>query len=222
MPDSLPAAVGASLREGLAALGLNAALDASLLAYLALMQRWNRAYNLTAIRDPQAMVALHLLDSLALLPHVSAVRTLADLGTGAGLPGIPLALARPQMQVTLVEANGKKARFLREVVRVLQLDNVEIIPQRIERVAAAGRFDAITARALASLAHLLALGGHLLAGNGRVLALKGALPAAEMADLPAGWEVQAVHRLHVPGLEAARHLVVLVRAGQEQRSNLPA
>src|SRR5690606_22507327 len=116
-----PSPLQAPLEAGLSALGLDAALSAPLLAYLALLDRWNRTYNLTAIRDPREMVTLHLLDSLAMHPHVAGIANLADLGTGPGLPGIPLALVFPSMQVTLVESNGKKARFLREAVRQLGL-----------------------------------------------------------------------------------------------------
>jgi len=208
----LPASVSQILPPGLAALALPDTLAAPLLAYLALLQRWNRAYNLTAIRDPQTMVTRHLLDSLVLLPHLGDIHTLADLGTGPGLPGIPLALARPGLQVTLVEANGKKARFLREAVRTLELDNADVIHARIEDVRVPTPFDAITARALGTLPGILSWGGHLLAGHGQVLAMKGVVPAQEIAALPARWQVQALHPLTVPGLEEERHLIILTRA----------
>jgi len=207
----LPATLAPTLGEGLAALGLSTTLAAPLLEYLRLLHHWNRSYNLTAIRDPQAMVARHLLDSLSLVPFVEPVRTLADLGTGPGLPGIPLALALPGLQVTLVESNGKKARFLREVVRVLALDNVQVAQSRIEVFDAPGRFAAITARALDTLAGIVAVGGHLLADKGQLLAMKGAYPHAEIAALMQGWQVSAVHPLRVPGLEAERHLVMVGR-----------
>lgn len=158
------------------------------------------------------MVALHLLDSLAMQPFVRDVGTLADLGSGAGLPGIPLAIAMPALQVTLVESNGKKARFLREAVRTLGLGNARVAESRAEALALPGAFDAITARAMATLADLLAAGAHLLRPGGRLLAMKGALPDAEIAALPAGWQVEAVHPLAVPGLDAERHLVVVGRA----------
>jgi len=207
----LPATLAPTLGEGLAALGLSTTLAAPLLEYLRLLHHWNRSYNLTAIRDPQAMVARHLLDSLSLVPFVEPVRTLADLGTGPGLPGIPLALALPGLQVTLVESNGKKARFLREVVRVLALDNVQVAQSRIEVFDAPGRFAAITARALDTLAGIVAVGGHLLEDKGQLLAMKGAYPHAEIAALMQGWQVSAVHPLRVPGLEAERHLVMVGR-----------
>ena len=200
------------LEAGLRQLGLDAALAEPLLAYLALLARWNQTYNLTAIRDTREMLVKHLLDSLAMHAHLDGIETLADLGTGPGLPGIPLAIARPGLQVTLVESNGKKARFLREAVRQLKLGNASVVESRIEAFDASGRFDAITARALATLPLILQLGGHLLKADGRLLAMKGVLPADEIAALPAGWRLAAVHPLRVPGLEAERHLVEIVRA----------
>ena len=205
-----PEALQRELDAGLAALQLEPTLATPLLAYLALLDRWNRTYNLTAVRDPADMVARHLLDSLAMLPFVGE-GALADLGTGPGLPGIPLAVARPQLQVTLVESNGKKARFLREAVRTLQLRNARVAESRIESLDEPAAYDAITARALATLPLIVELGGPLLKPAGRLLAMKGARPDEEMAALPDGWRVDGVHRLVVPGLVAERHLVVVVR-----------
>lgn len=208
MHDDLRPDLEAGLRE----LGLDADHAAPLLAYLALLARWNATYNLTAIRDPREMLAKHLLDSLAMQPFVRGLHTLADLGTGPGLPGIPLAIATPLLQVTLVESNGKKARFLREAVRQLKLGNVQVAESRIEAFRPGTTFDAITARALATLPLILALGGHLPGPDGRLLAMKGVLPEDEIAALPAGWRVAAVHPLHVPGLPAERHLLEIVRS----------
>lgn len=200
----------------MAALGLDPALAPRLLTYRDLLARWNRAYNLTAVRDPAQMVTRHLLDSLALAPQLAALagRTgrLADLGTGPGLPGIPLAIALPGLQVALVESNGKKARFLREAVRVLGLANATVVETRIEAWDAAGRFEAITARALATIPRILELGGHLLAPGGRLLAMKGQRPDEELAGLPAAWRVASVQALAVPGADGERHLVVVERA----------
>ena len=204
-------ALGPALQTGLALLSQDPALAGPLLDYLALLARWNATYNLTAIRDPAEMVPKHLLDSLAMQPFVRDIGTLADLGTGPGLPGIPLAIATPSLQVTLVESNGKKARFLRESVRQLQLSNVQVAEARIEAFQPAATFAAITARALATLPQILALGGHLLAPGGRLLAMKGGYPADEIAALPAGWTLAATHPLRVPGLDADRHLVEIVR-----------
>jgi 16S rRNA (guanine527-N7)-methyltransferase len=212
---AIPAAARSELEQGLAALGLARAHAAPLLDYVALLLRWNRAYNLTAIRDPREMVSKHLLDSLAMHASVDAIAdaggSLADLGTGAGLPGIPLAIVKPTLQVALVESNGKKARFLREAVRTLALGNVRVLESRIEAVDDAGAFDAITARALATLPLILELGGHLLKPGGVLLAMKGTVPADELAALPAGWVALDVRPLTVPGLAAERHLVVVGR-----------
>jgi 16S rRNA (guanine527-N7)-methyltransferase len=211
MDDAFTPALRAELGAGLAALGLDTVLAVPLLDYLALLARWNRTYNLTAIRDPREMVARHLLDSLAMHPYVRGIGTLADLGSGAGLPGIPLAIAVPGLAVTLVESNGKKARFLREAVRTLRLRNARVAEVRAENFDEPGMFDAITARALATLAELLAAGAHLLGEGGRLLAMKAAHPHDEITALPPGWRVEAVHPLAVPGLDAERHLVVVVQ-----------
>ncbi|MEG2940566.1 MAG: 16S rRNA (guanine(527)-N(7))-methyltransferase RsmG [Thermomonas sp.] len=203
------------LEAGLAALSLDLALATPLLDYVALLVRWNATYNLTAVRDPREMIGKHLLDSLAMQPFVRELGTLADLGTGPGLPGIPLAIATPSLHVTLVESNGKKARFLREAVRKLGLANADVAESRIEAFKPGRTFDAITARALATLPLILQLGGHLPGPEGRLLAMKGVLPHDEIAALPAGWRLGAVHPLRVPGLDAERHLVEVVRAGSE-------
>ena len=212
---SLSAAARERLETGLVALALDSAIAEPLSAYLELLLRWNRAYNLTAVRDPVEMVDKHLLDSLAMHPYVDEIAAtggaLADLGTGAGLPGIPLAIAKPGLRVTLVESNGKKARFMREVVRKLGLRDVEVAESRIEALDLPGRFDAITARALASLPLILELGGHLLKPDGRLLAMKGVYPTDEIDALPAAWAVSQSHALTVPGLAAVRHLIVVGR-----------
>ncbi len=205
------AALRPELEAGLAQLSQEPALAGPLLDYLALLARWNATYNLTAIRDPREMLAKHLLDSLAMQPFVRGLTTLADLGTGPGLPGIPLAIATPGLQVTLVESNGKKARFLREAVRQLKLGNVQVAESRIEAFRPGTTFDAITARALATLPLILDLGGHLLGNDGRLLAMKGVVPDDEIAALPPGWGVAAIHPLRVPGLAAERHLLDIVR-----------
>ena len=213
-PD-LPADLRPVLESGLDRLGLDPALATPLLAYLALLVRWNRTYNLTAVRDPHEMVTKHLLDSLAMHPYLDAIAArggaLADLGTGAGLPGIPLAIVKPGLRVTLVESNGKKARFMREAVRQLGLKDVRVAESRIEALSEPGAYDAITARALATLPLILELGGHLLKPDGELLAMKGVHPADEIAQLPPGWEVRASYPLTVPGLDAERHLVVAGR-----------
>ena len=214
-PHALPADLAPLLRAGLVDLQLDPALETPLLDYLSLLLRWNRTYNLTAVRDPREMVTKHLLDSLAMHPYVDGLAqaggALADLGTGAGLPGIPLAIAKPGLRVTLVESAGKKARFMREAVRQLKLADVQVAESRIEALDMPGAFDAITARALATLPLLVEWGGPLLKPDGRLLAMKGVEPVEEIAALPEGWAVEAVHPLRVPGLPAQRHLVVVRR-----------
>ena len=200
----------AELRTGLAALGLDAGFSAKLMAYLELLIRWNKAYNLTAIREPVEMLRKHLLDSLA-MHRFFTQDNLADLGTGPGLPGIPLAIIRPDAEIGLVESNGKKTRFLREVVRQLALSNVTVYESRAETLARDGHYQAITARAMDRLAGILAVGGHLLAADGILLAMKGPHIQDEIAELPADWQVNAVHALTVPGLVAERQLVVIGR-----------
>lgn len=207
----LPAEARNDLARGLQALGLGAAFAEPLWAYLALLARWNRTYNLTAIRDPREMVTRHLLDSLAMRPYIEAGR-LADLGTGPGLPGIPLAITRPGLQVTLVESNGKKARFMREAVRQLGLGNARVAESRAEALDEPAAYDHLTARALDTLAGIIEVGGHLLRPGGTLLAMKGVYPHEEIAALPAGWTVGPVHPLTVPGLTGERHLVEVVRA----------
>ena len=209
--SSLPQALQDDLGRGLTALGLDTdTLSPPLLAYLALLDRWNRTYNLTAIRDPREMVTRHLLDSLAMHPFVEN-EALADLGTGPGLPGIPLAIAKPGLQVTLVESNGKKARFLREAVRTLGLANARVAESRAEALDEPCAYDAITARALDTLVGIIEVGGHLLKPGGQLLAMKGVRPDEEIAALPAGWTVSALHALEVPGLVGERHLVIVDR-----------
>lgn len=200
------------LRAGIAELGLQPGAQTCerLLDYIGLLQRWNAVYNLTAVRDPQDMIARHLLDSLAIATFVHGDH-LADLGTGAGLPGIPLAIVAPARRHVLVDSNGKKTRFLHEVVRALALPNVRVEQTRVERLQ--GEFDCVTSRAFASLADMLELGGHLLAADGRWLAMKGDVDAEEMAALPAGFRIEAVQPLRIPDLDAARHLVIVRRDG---------
>jgi 16S rRNA (guanine527-N7)-methyltransferase len=205
-------ALQAQLEQGIEALGLKLPAEAvpRLLDYQALLERWNGTYNLTAIRAPADMVSRHLLDSLAILPYLRG-HSLADLGTGPGLPGIPLAIAAPGRQVLLVDSNGKKVRFLREAIRSLKLEGVRAVQSRVEEVE--GEFDCVTARAFASLADMLAWGGHLLAPRGIWLAMKGKSPDEELPGVPDGFTVNGIHTLDVPGLGVAeRHLVVLQRA----------
>jgi len=203
-----------NLAEGIAALGLDlpAGAEDRLAAYLALLVKWNKVYNLTAIRDPREMVTHHLLDSLAVLPVLEksalagrCVR-LADIGSGAGLPGIVLAIARPGWSITSVEAVEKKAAFQRQAKIELGLDNVVVHCGRVEELR--DTFDAAISRAFASLADFVGLAGHLAPC---LWAMKGVYPADEVAALPAGWQLAASQELGVPGLGAQRHLLRLER-----------
>lgn len=193
-----------------AALGLALAdmQVATLERYLDLLEKWNRVYNLTAIRERSRMVTHHLLDSLAVLPHVRGPRVL-DVGSGAGLPGIPLAVASPALHVTLLESNHKKSAFLTQAVAELQLANVRVVAERVESWQTETRFDTIVSRAFAELGEFATLAGRLLAPQGVLAAMKGVHPFEEIERLPQGYRVQQVVRLRVPGLDAERHLVLM-------------
>lgn len=199
-----------SLRAGLAQLpgpDLAAGQVAQLLDYLDLLARWNRTYNLTAVRAPAEMVTRHILDSLAVLPWIPGGRLL-DAGSGAGLPGIPLAIARPELQVTLLDSAGKKIRFLSHVCRELRLGNAAPLQARLETYAPESPFDAIVSRAFASLAAFAGAARHL-AGAALLLAMKGRYPEEELAALPGWVRVESVEALAVPGLQEQRHLVIM-------------
>ena len=201
------------LHAGINELGLDLATEVEdkLFAYLALMVKWNRTYSLTAVHGEAAMVSHHLLDSLVVLPHLVGVESLADVGSGGGLPGIPLALARPALTVTLVESNQKKASFLQQAKIELELVNVSIHCGRVEELKPEHPFEAVISRAFSDLAEFVRLAGHLLAPSGRLLAMKGVNPEQEIAQLPAGWRVAQSLPLTVPGLAAERHLIVIER-----------
>ncbi|MEM9254453.1 MAG: 16S rRNA (guanine(527)-N(7))-methyltransferase RsmG [Pseudomonadota bacterium] len=198
----------ARLQEGCHALGLSLSGEAQrqLLRYLELLQRWNRAYNLTAVRESDQMLTRHLLDSLAVAPHVQGLRCL-DVGTGAGLPGVPLAVAMPQRVFALLDSNGKKTRFLFQVKTALALANMEVHQARVESFNDAGGFDVILSRAFSSLDDMVRSSRHLLADGGRLLAMKGVYPAGELAEVSEQATVLGVHTLSVPGLSEQRHLV---------------
>jgi 16S rRNA (guanine527-N7)-methyltransferase len=187
-------------------LGIDEAHAPALLDYLAELEKWNAAYNLTAIRDPREMVTRHLLDSLVLCPYVKG--PLLDVGSGAGLPGIPLAIVLPQLRVTVLDSNGKKVRFLRHAVRALKLGNVEVVEARVEDYRPERLFAGVTSRAFAALGDFFRLTAHLLAADGQWLAMKGKLDDSETQDLPAGVGIVDTKPLTVPGLAEARHLIV--------------
>jgi 16S rRNA (guanine527-N7)-methyltransferase len=201
------------LGAGLAALGLSLPARAAeqLIGYLDLLKKWNKVYNLTAIRDTAEMVTQHLLDSLAVLPYLPQVSTLADIGSGAGLPGIPLAIARSETQVVLVEAVNKKASFLQQVKIELDLVNVSIHCGRVEEWVVGSGFDAVISRAFSDLAQFVRLAGGLVGPAGRMYAMKGAYPDAEIAAVPPPWRIAGAPVLKVPGSSGQRHLIILER-----------
>jgi 16S rRNA (guanine527-N7)-methyltransferase len=197
-----------ALTAGLQQQGRSAELADPLLRYLELLIKWNKAYNLTAIRDPHEMVVLHLLDSLTAYPFVRGPNIL-DVGTGAGLPGIPLAIAMPEQHFTLLDTNGKKTRFLEHAVRQLPLKNVDVQKVRIEDFSIAQPYDSIVSRAFSSLSLFVDTCGPLLRPDGCLLAMKGKLPKEEITALnEAQWRIGS-HELEVPGLAAERHMIVL-------------
>jgi 16S rRNA (guanine527-N7)-methyltransferase len=197
---------------GAAGLGIRLAPDqvVRLVGYLRLLERWGRAYNLTAVATAEEMVVRHLLDSLAVLPHLHGERCL-DVATGAGLPGIVLAVASPGRRWVLLDSSGKRTRFCQQAVLDLGLDGVEVVRSRVEDYRPAIGFDCVTARAWAPLAEVVERTGRLVRPGGRILALKGRFPAEELRALRTSPGPVAIHRLEVPGLGAERHLVVVVR-----------
>ena len=207
-------AAAQQLAQGLAAMGLEvpAAAQEKLLAYAARLEKWNKTYSLTALRGADKAVSHHLLDSLAVLPHVPA-GTLLDVGSGGGMPGIPLAIVLPELAVTLIDSNSKKTAFLRQAAIELRLSNVNVHCGRVEQYHPSLPFSAITSRAFAELADFVVLSRHLLAADGVWLAMKGVRPEAEIAALPAGVRVRAGHPLQVPGVEGERHVVILDNDG---------
>lgn len=208
------------LLQGLRALNveMDVVARAKLLQFLELLERWNRAYNLTAVRDIDQMLPRHVLDSLSVAPYVRGPRVL-DIGTGAGLPGIPLALALPAHQFVLIDRNSKKLRFVRQAIHELGLKNVDPVHGAVEDYRPPVRFQTLIARALTAIPDMLTGCRHLCAVDGVVLAMKGLYPAGELAALNGGFTVRDVVRLTVPGLDATRHLVILEPVGgNEQRT----
>ena len=178
--------------------------------YLQLLQRWNAVYNLTAVRNAAQMQLLHIDDSLSVAAFIRG-ETCLDVGSGAGLPGIPLAIVQPQRQFTLLDTNGKKTRFMQQAILELGLKNVKVVQSRTETWQAPYAFDAIISRAFASIADFVKGTAMHLAPEGRLYAMKGRYPQSELAELPQGWRVSAQHALHIPGLDAERHLLELQR-----------
>lgn len=199
-------------KAGVLAAGLNLsdAVQQKLLDYLALIQKWNKVHNLTAVRDPDEMVTLHLLDSLAVLPFIQA-KTLLDVGSGAGLPGIPLAICLPELKVTVIDSSQKKASFMRQAKAELGIDNLEVLCGRVEEVRRDEKFDVVISRAFSDLCLFVNLTKHLCRATGTWLAMKGVFPEAELKELAEKLDLtpSKTEVLRVPGLDAQRHLVFL-------------
>ena len=206
-----------TLAAGLTTLGLDlpAAAQSKLLAFRDLLLKWNKTYKLTALRDPQQALSHHLLDSLAILPHVGP-GPLLDVGSGGGLPGIPIAIARPDARVVLVDSASKKAAFLAQAAIELPLANVEAVAARVEDYAPGRRFDVVISRAFSDLATFATASARHLAPHGILVAMKGVHPDEELAELPPAFVVTAKPALTVPGLDAARHLIVMQRTSDAE------
>jgi 16S rRNA (guanine527-N7)-methyltransferase len=204
----------AQIAEGIAAMDVEVpqGAEATFARYLELIEKWNRVHNLTAVRETDQMVVLHLLDSLSLLPHLGEAKTLLDVGSGPGLPGIPVAVARPDIAVTLLDSNHKKCAFLRQANAELGLANVEVACERVEHWNTEQRFDVVVSRAFSELADFVAQAKHLVAPAGHLIAMKGVYPFEEIARVPASHKVARVLELAVPHLEAKRHLVFVEAA----------
>jgi len=207
-----------TLAQGLEALGIECPLEVRgrLLDYVRLLAKWSRVYNLTAVREPLEMVQRHLLDSLAVLPHLRALpakKRVLDVGTGGGLPGIPLALMSPQVDFVLLDSNSKKTRFVQQAVVELGLQNVEVVHARVEDFHPEQSFDVVISRAFSSLREMVEKAGAYCGSKGVLLAMKGAYPQQELAELPAGFMLRDSRRLQVPGLDEERHLIFLAPSG---------
>jgi 16S rRNA (guanine527-N7)-methyltransferase len=190
-------------------LELNEGQVEKLLDYLALLNKWNSVYNLTSVRDPMQMVTLHVLDSLAAVPAFKDAKNVLDVGAGGGLPGMVLAISRPDMKVSMIDTVHKKTAFLNQVKAELELSNVTVYTKRVEQLEVKTKFDVITSRAFADLSDFVNWSGHVLAEGGQFIALKGTAPAEERERLPEPWKVQKLEPLEVPGLDAERHLVFI-------------
>lgn len=204
------------LDHGLATLQLelDSAARTKLIDYLSLLIKWNRIYNLTAVREPGRMVSLHLLDSLVVLAHLPETGNLLDVGTGGGLPGIPLAIARPTLNLTLLDSLQKKTTFVRQAVSELRLENAGVVCERVEQYQPPERFQYIISRAFSALADFALMAEHLLAPGGTLFAMKGLNPHDEIASLPNTFAVTKIIELNVPQVEGGRHLILLKRNSQ--------
>ena len=209
-----PAALATVLADGIKEMNLDVPADQQekLMGYLALMNKWNSVYNLTSLRDPMQMVTHHLLDSLAAVPAFAGAQNVLDVGAGGGLPGIVLAITRPDMKVSMIDTVHKKTAFLKQVKAELELSNVTVHTMKVQDLEVSEKFDVITSRAFADLSDFLDWSGHLLADGGKFIALKGTAPAEEQERIPPEWKITDLQPLQVPKLGAERHLVFVARS----------
>ena len=205
------------LKQGLVALNISLSDDQQqlLLQYVALLNKWNKVYNLTAVREPERMIGLHILDSLAVMPHLSYAQRILDVGTGGGLPGMALAIARADLHDTMLDSLQKKTTFIRQVIGELSLTNAAVICERVEQFNPAEKFDVVISRAFAELADFITSAAHLCSDDGRMLAMKGINPIDEIPRIPAGFAVEKVIELNVPQVEGQRHLLVIKKVRKE-------
>jgi 16S rRNA (guanine527-N7)-methyltransferase len=204
-----------ALELGIKTLGLSCTSQQveQLLAYLEMLQRWNKAYNLTAIREPIQMVRLHLLDSLAINPYVQGVKHIIDVGTGPGLPGIPLAILNPDINFTLLDSNGKKTRFLFQAINDLSLANAKEINHRVEKYEPEQLFDIVLSRAFSSISDMLTQCDHLVSDSGYFLAMKGKKPNSELSQITKDYKVVNLSQINVPQVDSERHLIKITKTG---------
>ena len=201
------------LELGIQTLGLNCSANQQqqLLTYLEMLQRWNKAYNLTAIREPIQMVRLHLLDSLAIHPYIQGVKNIIDVGTGPGLPGIPLAILNPDINFTLLDSNGKKTRFLFQAINDLSLANAKEVNQRVEKYQSKSSFDIVVSRAFSSIPDMLNQCDHLVSKSGCFLAMKGKKPDSELSQITKNYKVVDLSQVNVPKIDSERHLIKIIK-----------
>jgi 16S rRNA (guanine527-N7)-methyltransferase len=204
-----------ALELGIKTLGLSCSSQQleQLLAYLEMLQRWNKTYNLTAIREPIQMVRLHLLDSLAIHPYVQGVKHIIDVGTGPGLPGIPLAILNPDINFTLLDSNGKKTRFLFQAINDLSLANAKEINHRVEKYQPEQSFDIVLSRAFSSISDMLTQCDHLVSDSGCFLAMKGKKPDSELSQITKDYKVVDLSQINVPQVDSERHLIKIIKTG---------
>ena len=206
------------LKAGINTLGIDCTSQQleKLLTYLELLERWNKAYNLTAIRDPIQMVRLHLLDSLAIHPYIQAGKEIIDVGTGPGLPGIPLAILNPNINFTLLDSNGKKTRFLFQAINDLSLVNAKEINHRVEKYQPEQSFNIVLSRAFSSISDMLTQCDHLVSDSGCFLAMKGKKPDSELSQITKAYKVVDLSEVKVPQIDSERHLIKIIKTGDSQ------